>query len=618
MAIKTGEERLRQALAANARGDVGETERLCGLVMQSDPRHGLARTLLGMARFQRGDPEGAIELFEAVVKDEPTNADALVWLSNVLGRVGRCDEAVAVSERLLRLHPNNPEALFNLGTAYLGAGSHEKAVDALTRAIRLRPGIPIMHFHLGNALMALGRNREAAANFLRASELAPEVAKNWIGLAQARLAEVDHEGAKTAAARAMKLEPNAPIPLALYAQVLFDDDRNDEAIELLDKALEADPTCADAHANLGYILQVTGQLERCRTHLARALELDPKLAPPYFCLSEMHRFESEDDPLLQGMETLSREPSVPLLGQCMLRYGLGKAYQDLERYETAMGHFDEGNRLNAALHQRGTKWDRAAFKESVDRTIQEYDARFLESNRAHGSPSELPVLIVGMIRSGTTLTEQILSSHRDVAGAGELHFWFDNINESLDRETGQLRTEGMRDLADRYVALLHSKGGRAARVTDKMPGNYAMMGPIHAHLPNARFIHVRRNPIDTCLSIWTTYIRNPIEYAYDRDNIVFAYQQYLRAMEHWRSVMPPDRLLEITYEDLVSDPAPVVRRMLEFCGLDWDDACLRPEENVRSVNTPSLWRVRQRIDRTAVEKWRRYEPWLGEFAALRA
>ena len=220
-----------------------------------------------------------------------------------------------------------------------------------------------------------------------------------------------------------------------------------------------------------------------------------------------------------------------------------------------------------------------------------------------------------MLRSGTSLTEQILSSHPEVGGAGEQLFWSRNWERTL-RADGSFDLAAARGLGQEYLDHLHSLAPGAAAVTDKMPGNYMFLGLIHQALPDARIVHVRRSPIDTCVSIWATPNHMPQEGGNHKGNTVYVYRQYQRLMDHWRKVLPSERFFELDYERLVEDPEPVIRALLEFCGLEWNEACLRPQENKRAVVTPSAWQVRQPFYRTSVERWRKFEPWLGEFAEL--
>jgi hypothetical protein len=221
-----------------------------------------------------------------------------------------------------------------------------------------------------------------------------------------------------------------------------------------------------------------------------------------------------------------------------------------------------------------------------------------------------------MIRSGTTLVEQILSSHPEIGGAGEQTFWLDNWRSALTTGQEAVDPTGIQLAGSRYVALLNRIAPGKRRVVDKMPSNYPGLGIIYLALPKAKVIHVRRHPVDTCLSIYATPNRRHADFMHDRDNIVTAYRQYQRIMDHWRSTLPAGYLMEIDYEDLVCNSEAVSRTMIEFCGLNWSDACLRPEQNRKPVVTPSAWQVRQPIYSTSSGRWRRFEPWLGAFAEL--
>ena len=203
-----------------------------------------------------------------------------------------------------------------------------------------------------------------------------------------------------------------------------------------------------------------------------------------------------------------------------------------------------------------------------------------------------------------------------VGAAGENRFWPMNWRRALASTPNLIDTPSLRPLAKAYLRRLQQVVPNKPRVTDKMPANYEFLGTIHAALPNVRILHMRRNPVDTCFSIYTTPNRVPVEFAYDRENIVFAYQQYQRLMEHWRSVLPPARFLEVSYEELVLDRETSTRRIVEFCGLEWNEACMSPEHNDRSVVTPSLWQVRQPIYTSSIGRWKKFRPWLGAFEGL--
>ena len=221
-----------------------------------------------------------------------------------------------------------------------------------------------------------------------------------------------------------------------------------------------------------------------------------------------------------------------------------------------------------------------------------------------------------MLRSGSTLTEQILSSHPEVVAGGELEFWRVRYAQQEDIWSLIASPEGTRRLANDYLATLRAFGPDARRVTDKMLSNFLLLGFIHRVFPNAIFIHCRRHPIDTALSIFTTNFDTNVDFAAERGDLVFFYRQYQRVMAHWREALPCDRLIEVDYQSLVADPEPHARRLIAACGLEWSDSCLEPHRNARPILTASVFQARQPIYQTSVERWRRYGPWLGELREL--
>ena len=417
--------------------------------------------------------------------------------------------------------------------------------------------------------------------------------------------------------RAAALQPNATIAAINEAEALLQRGHAAEAESCLRRAIVADPRSDLAHQVLGVLLQRRGRFEEAIESLERAIELQPRRMSSYLSLTLGKKFSSADEWLIQGMLTLVEDGNLAPQECSRLHYALGKVCDDLDDYQNAIRHFDRANEIEAEqMRLAGRSFDRRSHKAGIDQAIAGFTADFFARHRAAGSESDLPVLIVGMPRSGTTLIEQILSSHRDIGGAGELSFWTDRQALAGVALTGALQPDQLSRVAENYVALLHIAAPASRRVTDKMPANFLVLGLIQLALPQARIIHCRRDPVDTCLSIWSTPFGNPLDFAHDRADIIFYYQQYARLMAHWRQVIPADRLFAIDYEALVADRESVTRAMITFCGLDWDDACLHHEQNEHVILTPSLWQARQPVYRDAVARWRRYEKWLGEFRGL--
>ena len=252
------------------------------------------------------------------------------------------------------------------------------------------------------------------------------------------------------------------------------------------------------------------------------------------------------------------------------------------------------------LKRQCTTFNRTLFARVVDGAISGFTREFFSRNAGLGSDWEAPILIVGMPRSGTTLVEQILSSHPDVDGGGELTFWGERASSFRTNAAREIDPAWVQEAAHDYRALLAAFSATAQRVTDKRPNNFLFLGLVHAVFPWARVIHCRRHPVDTCLSIYFQNFASRMDFAYDREDIVHCYRHYLRLMAHWRNALPADRLLDIQYEELVADREAVTRKLIAFCGLDWNDACLRSERNRRAVQTASVWQARQPVYKTSV------------------
>jgi hypothetical protein len=298
--------------------------------------------------------------------------------------------------------------------------------------------------------------------------------------------------------------------------------------------------------------------------------------------------------------------------QVKLHFALGKALDDCGDYAEAMRHFDAGNRLRGGF----VKLDRSRLQSLVDCLIARCTPDYFARHASIGADDETPLLIVGMPRSGTTLVEQIVSNHSRISAGGELLFW--GTHGPVWYEQGAEETTAVRmpQLAADYRALFHRLAPGAARVTDKMPFNFLWAGLIHLAFPRATIIHCRRAAIDTGLSIHQTLFHPGLAFPTGGSKLVAYFRSYRRLTDHWRRVLPADRFIEIEYEDLTREPEPVIRRIISGAGLPWEDACLRPERNPRAVKTPSKWQTRQPIYRDSVERWRRYEPWLGPLRAL--
>jgi tetratricopeptide (TPR) repeat protein len=602
------------ALAAYEADRLGEAEEFCRQVLDREPRDALALHLLGVIAGRTGRTALGIERLREVVGLDPESAEALTDLGQLLTRAGELAAAIAALKAAVRLDAGSFAAHNNLGQAYLAAGRTTEAIASLERALALAPGLAAAHYNLGTAWQSLSRNAEAAACYHRAIELAPDLAE-----AHLRLGSMLHDAGDRAAAlasfrRAAEAQPQSTLGLISLATLLVQERQTAAAEDCLRRAITADPTSGEAHSRLAEVLARLGQFGESMAHFEQAIALEPRRAFGYFGLVNSKKIDAADRPLIARMTALLDGDAVSDQNRACLHFALGKAFDDLADYEAAIRHFDKANEIEAGrLRLIGRSVDRKPQADTIAAMTATFTPDYFARHAQLGSDCEVPVMIVGMPRSGTTLVEQILSSHPEIGGGDELSFWSDKAGMLADAGGGAPTLSAAHELAAEYLALLRSIAPAARRVTDKMPQNFQHLGLIHLIFPRARIIHCRRNPIDTCLSIYFTHFSQMPDYAFERHGIVFFYDQYLRLMAHWRRVLPPDRLLEVDYETLIADRERVTRRMIDFCGIHWDEACLRSESNPRVVTTASMWQARQPVYTTSVERWRRYEPWLGEF-----
>jgi len=540
----------------------------------------------------------------------PQQVAALLALATQSLRAGRPTDAIAPLRDAALLQPSNATIQHDLGLACLEVGRIPDAIAALQRAVASNPRYTDAHFRLGIALEKLGDIGGALAAYDHATKLLPSLTEAWFR-AGALVYTLGHVGEAIGCfRRAAATGGRSSFGRLGMTRALVIEDRNQEAEQVLREMLVADPTNAMAYDLLGSALSELGRFDEARACFERTVAIAPMLAGSYYDLVRCRPVTSSDNGLLQAMQAALATPGLELGQRQRLHLAIGKAAEDLGDYALAMHHFDAAD----AVRRGAASFDSAAFSIVVDRLIARCTPEFIARAPEVGSGDATPVLIIGMPRSGTTLVEQIVSMHPEVGAGGELNFWNQcgMAWQSSDAAEDAFLTNAAAD----YLGVLRAIAPTAARVTDKMPFNFLWAGLIHVAFPRATIIHCRRAAIDTALSIHQTHFHPTMPFPTGGAELVAYFRSYQRLIDHWRSVLPPDRFIEVDYEDLTRAPEPVIRRIIAACGLAWHDACLRPESNPRAVKTPSKWQTRQPIYRTSVERWRRYEPWLGPLRAL--
>jgi len=546
----------------------------------------------------------------------------LLALATKFLSAGRPADAIVPLRDAVLLQPSNPILQHDLGLACLEVGRVPDAVAALQQAVAGDPRYADAHFRLGIALEKLGDIDGALSAYDRATKLLPSLAEAWFRSGALAYILGDREQAIGCFRRAAMTGDRNSFGRLGKARALLIEERNQEAKQALRETLVADPKNAMAHDLLGNLLSDFGRFDEARACFERAIALAPPLAGSYYELVRCRPVTSDDDGLVQGMQAALATPGLEAGQRLRLHLAIGKAAEDLGDYGLAMQHFDAAD----AVRRGSGSFDSATFSIEIDQLIARCTPEWIGQARELGSSDVTPVLILGMPRSGTTLVEQIVSAHPEVRGGGELHFWNQrgaewhrsvaDGNEMPFVSTENLAKEFLAKAVADYLGLLRTIAPTAARVTDKMPFNFLWAGLIHVAFPRAIIIHCRRAAIDTALSIHQTHFRPGLAFPTGGTELVAYFRDYQRLIDHWRSVLPADRFIEVDYEDLTRTPEPVIRRIIAACGLAWHDACLHPESNPRAVNTPSKWQARQPIYRTSIARWRRYEPWLGPLRAL--
>jgi tetratricopeptide (TPR) repeat protein len=538
-----------------------------------DPDYAEASCGVGAALQAIGRHEEALAHYRAALDVDPDYLEALRGSAAALYALHQYEPAVAVYRKALTLAPGHAETGSNLAIVLLALGRHAEALACCEQAIALDPALAAAHATLGNILRACERHAEAVAGYQRALAIAPDFVDAWINCAAS-------------------------------LQAL---DRHDEAITVCRRALALAPRSAAAHSALARALLEIGRLDEAYNAFAAAVAIAPRDTGIYLNLFNCRRVTA-GDPYLAALEELAGDPkSLGDNARLHLDFALAKASADLGDDERAFGHLLAGN----AAKRRTIVYDEPAVMRWFDGVERVLNAAAIRRCANLGDPSAVPVFIVGMMRSGTTLVEQILASHPRVHAAGERKY-FGNAIDSAFAVTGAgdggagwpLDGAALRRLGAAYVAQLCAGVPTAEKVTDKMPANFRFVGLIHLALPNARIIHLRRDPIDTCLSIFSRLFSDEQPFAYDLGELGRYYRAYDRLMAHWRRVLPAGVMLEMRYEDLVADFETQARRLVAYCGLEWDDACRLFYRAQRPVKTASVAQVRQPVYRTSVGRWR--------------
>lgn len=571
------DEQLQQAAQQVASGQIPAGEALAKKVLETNPKNAQAHYVMGLAHYMRKQYKVAAQAFKVAAVNAPGNPMIFSNLGESLRRSKQTEEALKAFNKSLQLLPNFNMGLMGMANCFSDLKQNDKAMKTFQRLLA------------GNA------------------DFAP--AYHYLGAHLAR--NEQHAQALPMLRKAVALRENYFDAQMTLAGTLESLDKVKEALEVFEAVLEHQPKNIPALMNLGNIKKTQGKMDEANIYFNRVLEVDPKNLAVQYSLS--HAVNGKEASNIEDLEKRFDDPRLPKEAKRALHFTVGKYYDDQKSPEKAFQHFKRGNDMD----DRIPPYQPDQFSKGVDRLMNVYTEDFFKQRKGVGCESEVPIIIVGMPRSGTSLTEQILSSHPKVFGAGELKNLGDimrTVQTRFKAKAPYPNCSRMVDpimacnLGERYVKELYefAESKDFDRITDKMPGNSTNLGLLSLILPRAKIVHCKRNPMDSCFSNYSHNFASVISYSRKLEDLGRHYSDYHRLMEHWKKVLPLD-ILEVRYEEMVADNETMSKKLLEFCGLEWDPACLEFQKTERRVKTASTVQIRQPIYNSSVARWCRYE-----------
>lgn len=607
------------------RGDVlkkldrhGEAIASYDRALELNPHFAQALNNRGLTLMDIGRPLEALASYERLLAFSPDDLLALCNRGRTLQDLKRPEDALASYDRALILKPDYLEVLNNRGVLLQDFNRLEEALACFDRVLAVKPDYIRALNNRGDLLRKLNRPEEALATYDQVLGLEPHSAEALSNRGLVLFVLNRSEEALSSLDQALTLNPHDARAFNVRGLALLSLNRPAEALASYDQALVLTPDFADALGNKGMLLTELGRFEEAREAIERSIALAPHVVRAYYNLTLSKRIEA-GSPHFRAMQDLALGmAALAPDDQIHLHYALGKAFADIGDHASSFPHLLAG----AALKRKQTPYDEAATLAGFQRTCGAFGEQRMERDKGLGEPSGVPVFIVGMPRSGTSLVEQILASHPQAFAAGETDAFAGAVQDLDDEAAPNLSepisltsSQGLLRLGENYLRRISATAPTAQRITNKTPDNFRFLGLIHLAMPNARIIHIRRDPLDTCLSCFSKLFGGDLPYTYDLAELGRYYRAYEAMMAHWRRVLPQGVMLDVRYEDIVGGLEGQARRIVAHCGLDWNARCLDFHLTERWVHTASATQVRQPIYQSSVGRWRALEAFLKPLIA---
>ena len=627
-------------------GDLVTAEEICREALKEYPAEGKLQCLLGTVLIRQRRPSDALTELEEVIRNFPTFPKAHREMGNALMGLGRGQEAVEHLERVTELTPGAAVAFFDLSLALSKIGREDDGEKAMARSYELEPereALMTAATHqragkfgqaegiyrqilsrdpnnisairlLGSIALEMGRIRMAIKLLTQATEMAPDYYGAWSDLARAHMETDDFLACETTVKRAIRLQPEMAYPYMMYGNLLSKASRYEEAIKKFNIALQKQPDHGGTLASLGHAQKTIGLQTEAVDSYRACIRSNPAFGEAYWSLANLKTFKFSDEEITQ-MEHFVDDEKLLDETRVNFNFALGKAKEDNGEFKAAFERYEKGN----TLRRQAENYDPVQTEIIHDRIIETFNTEFLVANAGQGNTDPSPIFIVGLPRSGSTLIEQILASHSMVEGTFELPDMarlIRGINEDSQAQEHypeaihRYLESGLPALGQQYLdsTLKHRSG--APRFTDKMPNNFPSIGLIHLILPNAKIINAKRHPLDSCMGTYKQLFYKGQAFSYDLMELGEYYLEYHRIMDHWHRVLP-GRVLDINYENMVANQEEQTRRLLDYCDLPFEEACLQFYKTDRAINTASSEQVRQPIYAGSVNAYQRFESDLG-------
>ena len=581
-------------------------------ILRSFPDFPPAVEELGNALLAQNKPDQAIDAFQQALKINPENAAVMIKLGKIYSKLGRKDEANEMYQSALALEPTK-ERVATAAQAF-ARGQTEEAEKICRQVLREHPNEVDAMRLLASIANKLEQRDDAIILLERAVELKPKFAGAWADLAETYTESEKFGEALDAVQRVIKLQPNMPFGHMIRGSILGKKDDHEGAINAFKEALEIEPEHIGSNMGLGNTLKTIGRYDEAVKSYKKCIEAQPLFSEAYWSLANLKTYSFDDDEI-KNMEKHVQSQDLTPASKAFFHIAIANAKEKQMKYGEAWYHFHTGNELR----RTSEIYDSVTTQVTHDALIETFDEEFVNSTKGSGCQSDAPIFILGLPRSGSTLIEQILASHSRVEGTRELP----DIS-LLGRRLTKSKPPGIKypdavkhmtdeektEYGESYLETSKRYRTDKPRFIDKMPNNFAHIGFIKTILPNAKIINAKRHPLDSCVSSFKQLFYKGQSWSYDLFEIGEYYLEYERMMDHWHSLYPGE-IYDIQYENIVNNQEDESRALIEYCGLDWEDSCLKFYENKRSVNTASSEQVRQPIYKGAMYAWKNYESEIG-------